>query len=383
MPRARDHWIQPTAALKMQHKRSFLFIFLIISCVIALSLISCGEDSPQGPDPIETDPDTIPPATVTELVARTPTASTIVLVWFAPGDDGSSGQASMYDIRYSHALITEQNWDSATQVSGVPSPKPADQLETVIVKGLQSDTRIYFALKSYDEVPNESGLSNNATETTLQEFSPPATIRDLRAKAVTDTDFLLTWTSPGDDWMDGTASEYDIRYHRFPITDQNWSTISQVTGEPAPKPAGSPDSCTVCDLEPNINYYFAMKAWDDAGNQSAMSNLSPALAFNEFLLVSPLRPNIGEDVTIVFKSSPDEITTIHIWRRYYIAYQGYTWTLFRHLVEEQYDGGSQTVIWDTTNDDGETLPNNWSMQYKMNLFWGDARVDSMDFQVLQ
>jgi hypothetical protein len=52
-------------------------------------------------------------------------------------------------------------------------------------------------------------------------------------------------------------------------------------------------------------------------------------------------------------------------------------------VDEQYDGGSQTVIWDTTNDDGETLPNDWSMQYKMKLYWGDALVDSLDFQVLQ
>jgi hypothetical protein len=367
----------------MHHKRSLHFVLFIISCVIPLAIVNCGEDNPQGPDPIETGPDTIPPATVTELVARTPTSSTVALVWFAPGDDGSSGQATKYDIRYSQAPITDQNWGSATMVNNLSAPKPAGQLETVIVKGLQSNSQIYFALKTYDEVPNESGLSNNATETTRQEYQPPATIRDLTAVAITDTDFLLTWTSPGDDWMDGTASEYDIRYDRFPITDQNWSTRTQIGGEPSPKPAGFPDSFTVSGLQPNTNYYFAMKAIDDVGNRSEMSNLGPALALSENLLLSPLRPNIGEDVQIVFKSSQNEETKIVIWRKWFQYYTGYVWLVFRHLLTEQYQGETQLTIWDTTNDDGETNPDPWSMQYKIKLFWGDAVVDTLEFQVLQ
>ena len=367
----------------MQHKRSLYLLLLVISCTIPFSIISCGEDTPQGPDPIDAGPDTIPPATVTEFIARTPTASTIALVWFAPGDDGSSGQAASYDIRYSQDQISEQNWDSATRVTGVPAPKPAGQLETVIVKGLPSNTQIYFALKTCDEVPNESGLSNNAIQTTLQEHSPPAPINDLTAVAITDSDFLLTWTSPGDDWMAGTASEYDIRYDRFPITDQNWDSRSQLDGEPQPKPAGSPDSFTVTGLQPNTNYYFAMKASDDVGNQSAMSNLGPALALNEYLLISPLRPNIGQDVQIVFRTSPHAETKILIVRKYYVPYQGYIWTIFRHLLNEQYQGESEMTIWGTTNDDGETDPNSWSMQYRIRLIWGDAAVDSLEFQILQ
>jgi hypothetical protein len=367
----------------MQRKRSLRFILFIILGIVSLSIINCGEDNPQGPDPIDTGLDTIPPATVTEFVARTPTASTIALIWFAPGDDGFSGQAAEYDIRYSQDQISEQNWDSATRVIDVPAPKPAGQLETVIITGLPSNTQIYFALKTYDEVPNESGLSNNAIETTLQEQSPPATINDLRAVAITDSDFLLTWTSPGDDWMAGAASEYDIRYDRFPITDENWSSKTQLDGEPQPKPAGSPDSFTVSGLQPNTNYYFAMKATDDVGNESAMSNLSPALALSEYILVSPLRPNIGQDVQVVFKTSPDVRTKIEILRNYFTYYQGYRWIIFRRLLNEQYQGESEMVIWDTSNDAGETDPDPWSMQYRIRLFWGDAPIDSMEFQILQ
>ncbi len=367
----------------MHPNRFIHFLLLIISCAIVLSAVGCGKDNPQVPDQTASTPDTIPPATVMDLTARTPTASTIALVWFAPRDDGTSGQAAMYDIRYSYDAITEQNWEAASEVFDIPAPKPAGQLETVIIKGLPSNRQIYFALKTFDEVPNESELSNNAIETTLQEFSPPATINDLKAVAVTETDFLLTWTAPGDDWMEGTASEYDIRYGRFAITEENWSTSSLVDGEPLPKPAGNPDSFTVAGLQPNTNYYFAIKAIDDVGNQSAMSNLSPALALGQYLIVSPLRPNIGDDVLIVFRTSANSVTKVIIWRRFWVPYAGYQWIAFRHLVNEQFQGESQTVIWDTTNDDGETEPNPWSQQYRVKLHWGDAIVDTLNFQVLQ
>ena len=46
--------------------------------------------------------DTTAPAAVGNLAAGTPTSSSLTLTWTAPGDDGSTGTASSYDIRYSH-----------------------------------------------------------------------------------------------------------------------------------------------------------------------------------------------------------------------------------------------------------------------------------------
>ncbi len=109
-------------------------------------------------------PDTVPPAAVMDLAKGSSTASSIVLTWPATGDDGNTGTASQYDIRYSSlSAITEGNWDSATvtQCSGEPSPGTAGTPENFTVTGLFPATMYSFALQTRDEVPaNWSGLSN-------------------------------------------------------------------------------------------------------------------------------------------------------------------------------------------------------------------------------
>ena len=112
-------------------------------------------------------PDTTPPAAVTDLATSNPTTSSIGLSWTAPGDDGNTGTASSYDIRYSTSTITSSNWSSATQVSGEPTPSSAGSSESMTVSGLSLGTTYYFALKTSDDVLNVSDLSNVASGTTL------------------------------------------------------------------------------------------------------------------------------------------------------------------------------------------------------------------------
>jgi hypothetical protein len=106
------------------------------------------------------DDDTIAPSQMTNLWAGNPTSTSIKLTWTAPGDDGNSGTASEYDIRYSTSTITSSNWNFATQCSDEPKPKIAGSSESYTVMGLNPNTKYYFAMKSADEVPNWSGLSN-------------------------------------------------------------------------------------------------------------------------------------------------------------------------------------------------------------------------------
>lgn len=94
------------------------------------------------------------------------TADTITLRWTAPGDDGTIGQASRYDIRYATGPMTEQNFSSTTPVSNPPYPQAAGREETLSVTGLQPATTYYFGLKTADEVPNWSPLSNVASAST-------------------------------------------------------------------------------------------------------------------------------------------------------------------------------------------------------------------------
>ena len=101
------------------------------------------------------------PAAVTDLAAEhRPKTGSVYLYWSAPGDDGLVGRASQYDIRYSSAVITEDNFGAATEVSGEPVPGEPGRRQGYEVLGLTPGATYYFALKAADEVPNWSGLSN-------------------------------------------------------------------------------------------------------------------------------------------------------------------------------------------------------------------------------
>ena len=110
--------------------------------------------------------DTTAPAAITDLAASDPTTNSVNLSWTSPGDDGSSGTATAYDARYLTVTITESNWASATQVVGEPSPSIAGSSESMTVLGLSSDTAYYFAIKTSDEIPNTSIISNVPSATT-------------------------------------------------------------------------------------------------------------------------------------------------------------------------------------------------------------------------
>jgi len=205
------------------------------------------------------------------------TSNSVTLAWTAPGDDGTTGTASEYDVRYLEGTtpITESNWASATQASGEPAPQTAGTGETFTVTGLDFDTTYYFAIKTSDEVPNESDISNSPSGTTEEaDTTPPAAITDLASDGVTTSSVTLTWTSPGDDGTTGTASSYDVRYIQdATITESKWASANLVSGEPAPQVAGTTQTFTVTGLDSSSNYYFAIKTADEVPNWSSLSNV--------------------------------------------------------------------------------------------------------------
>ncbi len=105
--------------------------------------------------------DNIPPASITDLSIVDVTSDSITLIWTAPGDDGNQGTASQYDIRCSSSSITTDiEWNTAKQINNIPSPQLAGTSEMLVVTDPNPNTENYFALKTSDEIPNWSGLSN-------------------------------------------------------------------------------------------------------------------------------------------------------------------------------------------------------------------------------
>ena len=206
--------------------------------------------------------------------ARAESWNSVTVSWTAPGDDGMTGVASAFDLRYSTSPITAASFGSATRWTSTPAPAAPGTTQSVTVTGLLPSTTYYFAIETADEVPNWSSISNVVSRTTspMPDAVRPAPLT-IAVTSVTDSSASLGWTAVGDDSLNGTVSSYDIRYSTSPITATSWSGATQVTGEPLPAAPGTPQSCTVRGLSREVTYFFAARAVDDAGNLSALSNV--------------------------------------------------------------------------------------------------------------
>lgn len=102
--------------------------------------------------------DGIVPAAVGNLTLEA--GRTMVAVsWTNPGDDGSNGTAEAFDLRYSTASITSDNFYSATPVA-TSAPGSPGTPHCEFVGPLSTCQTYYFAVKTRDEAYNWSSLSN-------------------------------------------------------------------------------------------------------------------------------------------------------------------------------------------------------------------------------
>ena len=146
------------------------------------------------------DDDSIAPSPVTNLAVAADAASSVTplggtslrLTWTASGDDGLTGTATSYDIRYALTAITDDaTFNAAMQVKAEPAPASTGSSESYTVPGLNPESTYHFALKIADNVGNTSTLSNGtsaATGAVYQSFSDNA--------ETTASDSLWTADSP-------------------------------------------------------------------------------------------------------------------------------------------------------------------------------------------
>lgn len=162
------------------------------------------------------------------------------------------------------------------------------------------------------------------------DFSPPAAVTDLAAVPGDTGGFArLTWTAPGDDGDVGTAAGYLIRRSTDPA--QDWSafrTLPGITRE-ADGPAGITESEDLGGLFGGVTYYFALEAFDAAGNYAGLSNVASAWAARDpyaplppsALSVSDAPGDEGGTLDLAWSLSPDDgagradVYGYHVYRR--------------------------------------------------------------------
>src|SRR5439155_8602755 len=116
------------------------------------------------------------------------------------------------------------------------------------------------------------GRLNAWTPIREPDTTPPGTIADLRAVEPNGTRVTLRWTATGDDGAAGTASRYEVRYSTAPIDDGNFGSAQRAARPPGPAAAGGAEEMRVTGLAFLTHYYFAVKAFDEFGNPSPLSN---------------------------------------------------------------------------------------------------------------
>ena len=216
--------------------------------------------------------DTTAPSQVTDLAATPIASDAVTLSWAATGDDGSTGSAYLYDVRYSTAPFSETSWATATPTSGEPVPGAAPASETMTVTGLTGATIYYFAVKVADEAGNFSALSNLASTTT------PAALWNVEVVDATGAGFYnsLAFDPSGSPGIGFSASD-GVRLARK--SGSSWSV--QVVDATA---AGEGISVAFDpgDGHPSLSYGWGkLKFADWNGSSWSIQTLEKANAYND------------------------------------------------------------------------------------------------------
>lgn len=118
------------------------------------------------------------PGTNTWLAAMPLDGQTAALQWQSVGDDGNSGTANLYELRYAAFELTAANFSQGILVS-VPKPSTSGNRESATVTGLIPGLSYQFAIRTYDELNNRGPIS----------FSPTVDMSDTSSNEYCD-DFL-------------------------------------------------------------------------------------------------------------------------------------------------------------------------------------------------
>lgn len=240
---------------------------------LALSLSACtsGNDPARPPAPSPT----ARPAAVDDLAVVAATDASITLAWTTPGVAGDDRPLAAYDLR---RAVFGQQPAAWTDWLAVPLPPPAapGAPARATIDGLEAGATWIFRLRARGS-GDWSDLSAPAVATVDPQWdrTPPAAVADLAQRWRSADQLFLTWPSTGDDAAYGEAAAYEVRHAAVPLDPEGWDAAAI-----GPAPAFDRDlslwTCRLDGLDGRQTVHAALKAVDDAGNWSALSNVVAA-----------------------------------------------------------------------------------------------------------
>lgn len=252
----------------MRASRALLPFALLIPLLI---LTGCGGDDNPGTPP---DPGQMP-AAISNLRVIAGADGSVTLAWNSPPLEEKAVYDLTYALRsvsYGNENLPWEDWSPRAAPSGDTEPwTPREH----VVTGLTAGDVYVFQMRAKNEGTDYSASSNMSVGTASPEFdtTAPAPITDLAQTGGSTTSLTVRWSTVGGDGEFGHAPHYQVRYSTAPITEENWeqATFSadiSVTGV-------NWLSHTITELASETGYWVAVKAADEAGNVSPLSNVPP------------------------------------------------------------------------------------------------------------
>ncbi|HEY7640190.1 MAG TPA: FG-GAP-like repeat-containing protein, partial [Steroidobacteraceae bacterium] len=191
--------------------------------------------------------DTIAPTVPTNLQATAISSSRIDLTWNASSDTGGSGLSGYRVFR-----------------NGNPTPIATVSTTSYSDTGLAASTLFTYTVRAVDGASNVSADSAPASATTQSQpttdTTPPGVPANLQASAVGSNRIDLSWNAVTDNAGGSGLAGYRI------FRDGGTTPIATVTAT----------SYSNTSLAANTSYSYAVRSYDNAGNESASSGTASA-----------------------------------------------------------------------------------------------------------
>lgn len=254
-------------------KRTVVPLAIVALAVLA---VSCGDDS--------TGTRTAIPDAVSDLACADSIGESITISWTAPGNDGSSGTAAAYELRYAGESITEETWDAATPVTGLPAPQAAGSSETFVFDDVTWWETHFWAMKTQSSTEDWSAISNIPRATPLPPESWKLLLRTRDGIMSLDSEENLEVFTEGNNtvetlgdrvfvgrWSNGIF-EYDASGAEVATTpipeDLYYSDFTPIPGERFALTNNSNDTVYVIDSDGNLLFSDGML--EEPGSSSQM-----------------------------------------------------------------------------------------------------------------
>ncbi len=218
--------------------------------------------------------------------------------------------------------------DSAAVIARFPEPGGAGQSPTLaevdgdgateVAAGTGPDSVLYL----YDAGPGSWSAAQQPWPTPRGNFArtgsrlyvpapllfddtAPGAIADLVGGFEPPDSVVLAWSAPGDDGAVGRAAAYELRVtsRRTDITDFSHGGV--ISSLAAPDSAGTAQRFAFAAGAPNMAYFCALRARDEAGNVSPVSNVVGVL-----IPRGPPRPRVA----LATRAQPARVPVELIWR---------------------------------------------------------------------